>query len=531
MKVLLIQPPVRDFYFTAKRSIPYGLISIASVLRQHHFDVALIDALATSKSKVISLPEEMAYLNNLYGKEDNTPFALFHHYRYYGYSQEHIGNLIRKSDADVIGISSLFSAYSDEVDEIARLVKKKLPDSLVVVGGHHPTSMPEDAMSEPSVDYVIRGEGEVVLPDLLLALKKGLPVNNIKGLVFRSANGEIIINDVALMDKPDEFPVPATDLVNHKFYSRKNGASMVVTASRGCPMKCSYCCVASPASIFRKRSVASVFQEIEHSVTEHGARFIDFEDENLTFDKDWFYRLMRRINDSFSDLNLELRAMNGLFPPTLNEAMVALMSAVGFRSLNLSLCTTSDLQLKRFKRPDVRTSLERAVSYAKKNSMDAVCYIIVGAPGQDAMESVDDLLYLYHLDVVAGVSVFYPAPGSLEFERTRCKGLLPQKNSLLRSSVIPVSDTTSRNESVTLLRLGRIMNFMKSVRDEGLAYKPDELDMGILHKLDDKKNKGIHLLNAFLYDGMIRGLDSSGVVYAHKTSERLTKKFLAGVIN
>ena len=529
MKVLLIQPPVRDFYFTAKRSIPYGLISIASELRRHGFDVNLIDALATGKSKVIPLPEEMSYLNDLYGKEDISPFALFHQYKYFGYSQEHLGNLIKKSNADVVGISSLFSAYSNEVFEIAALAKNKLPDGIVIVGGHHPTSMPKDSMSDPSVDYAIRGEGEVVLPELLHALQNGHPLKDIKGLVYRDSTGGIQINDIALMKNPDDYPRPATDLVNHKFYSRRDGASMVVTASRGCPMKCTYCCVASPMSTFRKRSTDSVFSEIEHSVNEHRVRFIDFEDENLTFDKKWFFSLMSRIKDSFSHLNLEFRAMNGLFPPTLNEEMISLMNDVGFRALNLSLCTTSGEQLKRFKRPDVRTSVEDAIKNAKKYGMNTVCYIIVGAPGQDASESVSDLLYLHRQDVVAGVSVFYPAPGSLEFERTQAKGLVPDQNSLLRSSVIPVSDTTSRNDSVTLLRLGRIMNFMKSVRDEGLHYTPKKIDESVIRKAGDKKMVGLHLLNAFLFDGRIRGVDTAGDIYVHKTSAHLTEKFLSGL--
>ena len=104
MKILLIQPPVRDFYFTAKRSIPYGLISIASALRKDGFDVELLDSLATKKSKIIVYPDEMTYLNRYYGKEDRSPFALFHHYRYFGYSWEHLERQIKASCADVVGI-------------------------------------------------------------------------------------------------------------------------------------------------------------------------------------------------------------------------------------------------------------------------------------------------------------------------------------------------------------------------------------------------------------------------------------------
>ena len=61
--ILLIQPPVRDFYLTAKRTIPYGLTCIASALMDSGFSVAILDGLATSKSRVCKLPDEMSYLH------------------------------------------------------------------------------------------------------------------------------------------------------------------------------------------------------------------------------------------------------------------------------------------------------------------------------------------------------------------------------------------------------------------------------------------------------------------------------------
>ena len=57
--VLLVQPPIRDFYLTAKRTIPYGLASIAAALTGHGFSVEILDALAASKSRPAELPAEI----------------------------------------------------------------------------------------------------------------------------------------------------------------------------------------------------------------------------------------------------------------------------------------------------------------------------------------------------------------------------------------------------------------------------------------------------------------------------------------
>jgi len=125
--ILLIQPPVRDFYATAKRSLPYGLACIAASLIKDGFSVEILDGLATSKARNIPLPKEMGYLSGFYGNPDISPFALFHQYKHFGYSFEHIGKQAKASGAFLIGISSLFTAYSPEALETARAVKAYYP--------------------------------------------------------------------------------------------------------------------------------------------------------------------------------------------------------------------------------------------------------------------------------------------------------------------------------------------------------------------------------------------------------------------
>lgn len=162
--ILLIQPPIRDYYLTAKRTIPYGLSCIASALQQAGHSVAMVDGLATSRSRVIASPPEMVYLKPYFGRPDVSPFSLFHQYRHYGYSFEHLGHLARESGASLVGISSLFTAYRDQVVSVAESVKRFHPACHIVVGGHHPTAMPGDLLRSGAVDFVLRGEGEVSLP-------------------------------------------------------------------------------------------------------------------------------------------------------------------------------------------------------------------------------------------------------------------------------------------------------------------------------------------------------------------------------
>jgi radical SAM superfamily enzyme YgiQ (UPF0313 family) len=529
--VLLIQPPIRDFYLTTGRTIPYGLACIASALMKDGFTVQILDCLATSKSRHIDLPPEMAYLQEYYGKPDVSPFALFHHFKHFGYSFEHVGRVVKNSGAFLVGISSLFTAYSEEALKTAEVVKEFHPRCKVVLGGHHPTELPEDVMACVAVDYVVRGEGEVSVPTLARALKEGRSVRSVPGIVYRDAEKGIHVSPPALMPELDSHGPPALHLVSDRFYRRAKRGFATVVASRGCPMKCTYCSVSASSHVkYRRRSVESVFREIEEGVLHRDVRFIDFEDENISLEKGWLLELLFRIKQSFGHLGLELRAMNGLFAPSLDEEVIRSMKEAGFETLNLSLGTISPSGQKRFHRPDVRGAFEEVLHHARTHGMNAVAYIIVGAPGQDPGDSVSDLLYLAGKRALVGVSVYYPSPGSVDYRKCGEAGILPERFSLMRATALPVSHTTTREESVTLLRLGRIVNYAKSLMDAGEAV-PDArpYNEADLRDVKDRRDAGKVLLGCFLNDGKIRGVTPDGEVFESKVSESLTRRFLAGL--
>jgi hypothetical protein len=528
--IVLVQPPIRDFYLTAKRTIPYGLASIATGLITAGFSVSIFDALATRQSRTLSLPQEMTYLQTFYGNPDRSPFSLFHGYRHFGYSFDTIGQRVKKSQPFLVGISSLFTAYAAESIRAAEVIKAYHPACQIVMGGHHPTALPERAMASYAVDFVIRGEGESSMPLLARALSDGTTYDNIPGLVFRRPDGSLQVGSPAVMEDLKNPPLPATGLLNRRFYSRHKRAGTVIVASRGCPLRCTYCSVGATSPLrYRKRSVASVMAEIEAAANQDDIGFIDFEDENLSLDRSWFIELLNTIEKRFKRALPELRAMNGLLPSTLDKAVIAAMMAAGFKTLNLSLGSMDSTQLKRFQRPDVREAFERALNLAGDFNMQVVGYIIVGAPFQKPGDSLKDLLYMAEHRALVGTSVFYPAPGSIDFAQCAAMGLLPETFSCYRSSALPISHTTTRKEAVTLLRLGRIINFMKSLIDSGTEVPPPEPATAVIQNTADRRAAGKKLLQFFLYDGRIRGVNARGDVHEHDTALELSKKFIANL--
>src|SRR4029077_14344918 len=202
MKVLLIQPPVQDFYDTDVRLQPIGLCYLKAAVKKHLPDVDVIikDYHGGCGRRTVAIPRELRYLTDYYPVANKSPFSTFHQYYQFGKSFDEIEAEIAEIRPDVIGISSLFTPYYREVLEAAARVKKML-NVPVIVGGSHASAAPESLLSSPNVDYVIRGEGEKPFVELLKYLKGKQGIERVPNLAYKN-HDETILNPIS-----DNFPI------------------------------------------------------------------------------------------------------------------------------------------------------------------------------------------------------------------------------------------------------------------------------------------------------------------------------------
>lgn len=218
--------------------------------------------------------------------------------------------------------------------------------------------------------------------------------------------------------------------------------------------------------------------------------------------------------------------MNGLYAPNLDADVVRSMRDAGFNTLNLALISTAAGQLRRFARPDISKDIDCVLDLAFKLRLNCVAYLIVAGPGQDPYQSIQDLLFLARRRVLAGISVFYPAPGSGDYDWCDRRHLLPADPMLMRSTALPLAHVTERRQAVTLLRLGRALNFMKELADRGEPMPLPSKPPATIDPKADRLFIGKRLVGALLRDGTIYGLDDGGQLYAHAVDFSLTRRFV-----
>ena len=474
MKILLIQPPIKDFYQTAVRTQPIGLAYLASSLRTHGHEVEILDC-QTGRKRSFPIPHELSYLRDFYPFNDRSPFKLYSGFYHFGMGWDEIRHRIEASNAEAFGISSSFTPYHGEALEIARMIKEWEKERIVVLGGSHASSDPEGVLKSPYVDYVVLGEGEIRLPLLLEKIETGNKgeIREIDGIGYQE-NGEIRTNPPhRFVQDLNSLPPPARDLLDlDRYRMRRNRSTMLIT-SRGCPHRCAYCSAhLVMGSTFRTRSPEGIIEEMKDCRERHAIRVFDIEDDNFTFDQERAKRLVNLIIESFGEGSLELSAMNGISFASLDKELLRIMKKAGFRTINLSLVSTGILTKERMKRPKGLIEFDRILEEATPLGLNVIAYGIFGMPGQTIEEMVDTLIYLMGKRVLIGPSIYYPAPGTPLFERCKREKLLPSYPAQWRSSAFPIETPEfSRLDLVTLFRLTRGINFIKGKMDQGVLHE------------------------------------------------------------
>jgi radical SAM superfamily enzyme YgiQ (UPF0313 family) len=288
MKVLLVQPPVRDYYDTDLRLQPIGLCYLKAAVKKNlpDVEVEVRDYHRGHGRRTVPLPKELSYLSEYYPVADISPFSAFHEYYHFGRSFDKIEEDIAEIKPDVVGISSLFTPYYREALEVARLVKKLL-NVPVVMGGPHVSAVPESALADPSVDFVIRGEGEKPFVEFLNYLLGRRRIESVPGLGYKKDESQSFN---LIEDNYDINDIPYPDLsdLSLKQYKLAGSPLAFMITSRGCPHACSFCSVhLTFGKKYRARTAHNIIEEIKERYKE-GYRVIDFEDDNISFYKDNF---------------------------------------------------------------------------------------------------------------------------------------------------------------------------------------------------------------------------------------------------
>jgi len=328
---------------------------------------------------------------------------------------------------------------------------KGVGDAAVILGGPHPTCLPEESVLKPSVDVVVRSEGEAAWLDLLSILDSGMPVaewaaqnpgseseERLAGLSYQDESGQVINlpdRTPIPVETLDAMPLPAWHLFNLDRYTnlqptvdRVEGHSLPILTSRGCPYRCTYCSQIGPRR-WRARSVESVVAEWRWLVREQGVGEIGVLDDSFNIDRQRVLDICQRLVDE--GLNqVPWIMINGIRANLADEQILGAMvragcirTAFGVESGNQAILDS--VVDKHLTLDQVRAAFKAAQAVG----METIGFFIVGLPGETEATMDDTIRLACELDpVVANFSIATPFPGTQMYETVKAQGRILAEN-------------------------------------------------------------------------------------------------------
>jgi magnesium-protoporphyrin IX monomethyl ester (oxidative) cyclase len=395
-------------------------------------EIAYVAALLERQHKVLIIDAPTEGRRNL-EQIDGTKYRV-------GLTNKEIADRTRRWSPDVVEIHIPFSGWWKTAYEVASIVKSIDKDIITVLSGLHPSARPADSLMQPNIDFVVIGEAEYTMLELVGVLEQRTTegLKKVRGIGYIK-NGETVITPPrpAIQDL-DSLPFPARHLLPMEEYFAavkevpprgeiRKPWTMMIT-SRGCPYNCVFCSVhVVMGRKWRGRSPENVVDEIEQVVHTYHVKQIDFLDDNMTLNK----KRMENICDLIvkRGLDIEWYTPNGIRADGLDEKLLTKMKASGCKKIRIApesgvqrvvdQIIKKDLDLKK---------VENAVILSKKVGIKVGCFFIIGLIGETKEDIEATIKYAYKLRQLGADSFYFsyatPLYGTELYEQAKRGGFL-----------------------------------------------------------------------------------------------------------
>ena len=328
---------------------------------------------------------------------------------------------------DLIAFSAITNLYLP-ITTLARKIKKVL-DVPIVIGGIHPTSIPEEVIKDECYDAVCIGEGEEPLAELVERIEQKRSFTDVKNLWVRDKSGKIHKNPKRkIIESLDDLPTADKSLFE------KYGAlttQLNIMTTRGCPYECTFCVNSFRNSLYsgqvylRQRSAKNVIEGITELQKTYKFKSVRFHDDVFAFNVKW----LREFKEEYvKHVNLPFHCY--VTPATAKEEIIRLLAEAGCTKISIGVQSGSEaIRTKLLNRKHTDDDIVEACHRIRKHGIKISAEFIFGFPEETPEDMWKSLNLSDRLNANYSPSfVFYPYPKTELAEYCLEKGYLNEKN-------------------------------------------------------------------------------------------------------
>lgn len=313
---------------------------------------------------------------------------------------------------DVVGVTAMTFTLIDVVKTV-RVIKETNPDCVTVLGGPHVHLFPKESINLENVDYLVQGEGEIAILELLKMIEGELPKSSVSGLVYR--DGEHICNNgiAPKIEDLDSIPYPDRRFLPIDHYgsllARGNRITTTFT-SRGCPYRCTFCDrpMSPTISGFRWRSAKSVVDEMEDCKSLGIEEFFIY-DDTFSVRKDRVYEICDEILARNLMVTWDVRAHVN----TVDEKLLRAMKSAGCDRIHYGVECGNDRMLKVIRKNTTVKRITETFAATKKAGIEALAYFMIGQQTETLSDIHDTMALSKKLNAdYCHFTIFCPYPGT-----------------------------------------------------------------------------------------------------------------------
>src|SRR5579862_9727156 len=359
------------------------------------------------------------------------------------------------ANADVIGVSSIFTAQTSMVLELVRMVKAFAPEKLVIAGGVNARSLRQRFFAA-GVDVIVLSEAELTIVELAEAIRGKGSLRAVPGIAYLDDGREILTPPGRVLADLDELPIPAWDLLPMDKYwqlSRPHGGQFpaekqiryaALQTSRGCPFRCTFCHISAEESHsisggignFRVKSIPRVLQELQ-MLKDLGAEYIYFEDDSLLAKKqraETLFRECERLHLKLADVNGVnivhlLTKRNGKL--VTDTAFLEVLAAAGFTWFHLPFESGNKRLIEKYSSAKwniARTDTEDLIRTCNRVGIHVAGNYIIGYP-DETIDEIYNTVRMAKRHIEQGLNhaalfALVPFPGTLVYDEVIASGQL-----------------------------------------------------------------------------------------------------------